>query len=648
MNSQLDSPDINVDQDPEEGLDAINNPSLLLERNTGSSKDITFRRASTFSNQPFTLTQATNSEDKNLISSTKIILESKYEIQDPSSLNYLNINTENTIKNNPISTLRLNEYTSDDQEFNSANNVNTPTLNTMATPSSEKHRFLKSPPLDDFKQHAQAMRLALQPLNPKSLSLAKRPEKTDSMTSSELNDSPPKNKGSLVLRRLMLQSQRSSGLSRMDTLGEESYEGEGSRSSGKRWRKIMVLVNAVSKMKKTQRSAEGADLTKKQLELLNDFDPDYNPNAKNVKLEANGKLKKQFSMQEGSNSRLEWSVMGAQRGCGYTIYGINVMCSIITTLLTYICCCFMTKKGDQRILPEAIARSRIRVQQAHQEKQLWEVIKKPIDPSGKFRLPWDLFIMSLVLADMIILPLQIAFSVLDQAELYEYFSNTMFILDIALNFHTGYYQHGEVIKDHKDIARHYLKGWLFVDILSALPLYALDNNDPVQSNSGDIRQNRPTFLKLFRIFRLLKILRALRFLKLSKIFWKIRVFFSSSQARSGFELFKLLIIVLLLSHWLACIWYFVAILELEFTDNVTWIDNRGIIDADTYVKYTNSIYWAVTTMLTVGYGDIVPASVPELWTAVCSMFVACGVFAFSLNTIGRIVREFGQDKLKIR
>ena len=39
-------------------------------------------------------------------------------------------------------------------------------------------------------------------------------------------------------------------------------------------------------------------------------------------------------------------------------------------------------------------------------------------------------------------------------------------------------------------------------------------------------------------------------------------------------------------------------------------------------------------MTTVGYGDVTPQNNLELVIANLSMFLACGVFAFSINTIG--------------
>lgn len=39
-------------------------------------------------------------------------------------------------------------------------------------------------------------------------------------------------------------------------------------------------------------------------------------------------------------------------------------------------------------------------------------------------------------------------------------------------------------------------------------------------------------------------------------------------------------------------------------------------------------------MVTVGYGDITPKTTLELFCGIFSILIACGMFGFSLNTIG--------------
>ena len=43
------------------------------------------------------------------------------------------------------------------------------------------------------------------------------------------------------------------------------------------------------------------------------------------------------------------------------------------------------------------------------------------------------------------------------------------------------------------------------------------------------------------------------------------------------------------------------------------------------------------TMVTVGYGDLTGTNNSEVLTSNITMYIACGVFAFSVNSIGVII-----------
>jgi hypothetical protein len=64
----------------------------------------------------------------------------------------------------------------------------------------------------------------------------------------------------------------------------------------------------------------------------------------------------------------------------------------------------------------------------------------------------------------------------------------------------------------------------------------------------------------------------------------------------------LLFTTLILSHIIACLWYFLAKIEGFGPD--TWVVRRGIMDESNFMKYLNAMYWTYATISTVGYGDI--------------------------------------------
>ena len=54
-------------------------------------------------------------------------------------------------------------------------------------------------------------------------------------------------------------------------------------------------------------------------------------------------------------------------------------------------------------------------------------------------------------------------------------------------------------------------------------------------------------------------------------------------------------------------------------------------------KYVAALYWAIITMITVGYGDIYPTNTTERIFVIIMALFSCGLFAYAVNTIGSIV-----------
>jgi hypothetical protein len=82
----------------------------------------------------------------------------------------------------------------------------------------------------------------------------------------------------------------------------------------------------------------------------------------------------------------------------------------------------------------------------------------------------------LLVANLIILPVAISFFNDDLSTRWIAFnclSDTIFLIDIVVNFRTGIMQQDnseQVIIDPKLIAKHYIKTWFFLDLLSSIPL----------------------------------------------------------------------------------------------------------------------------------------------------------------------------------
>ncbi|KAL4508593.1 hypothetical protein ABPG73_005979 [Tetrahymena malaccensis] len=105
------------------------------------------------------------------------------------------------------------------------------------------------------------------------------------------------------------------------------------------------------------------------------------------------------------------------------------------------------------------------------------------------------------------------------------------------------------------------------------------------------------------------------------------------------DLVKLVFIIACVCHIFCLFWHGLAVYEINQGSNNTWLQYRGIENADVFTRYVQSFYYLAVTMITVGYGDITPQTTYEILFTTATMFVTGFFYAFSLNRIGTIIEN---------
>ena len=293
-----------------------------------------------------------------------------------------------------------------------------------------------------------------------------------------------------------------------------------------------------------------------------------------------------------------------------------------------------------------------------------------INPKDGKKIAWDLFIGALIIWSVIIVPFRLGFDEEPEKgtpqDILDIIQDIMFGIDIILCFRVAYLdEHLVYVTEPKAIASHYTKTWFLIDFLSTVPIdriieavstdesggvaEAIESVNITSSVNGEADEDSNSAarsLKMIKVLRLIRLSKLARLFKLKNLIKGMdEILALSAVAMKGLQLVTTLIFI---GHLFGCFWNYTSMNLSDIIDPSNtnrWWQSEVLPDlkdlspddsSRTGKLYVTSLYWAFTTMTTVGYGDVLPTNDVEKVYATLIMILGATIFGYIVGSVGAL------------
>jgi hypothetical protein len=282
-----------------------------------------------------------------------------------------------------------------------------------------------------------------------------------------------------------------------------------------------------------------------------------------------------------------------------------------------------------------------------------------IQPESQFKSIIDYILLIAMLYCVFVYPFRVSFK--HTQKLYDFYYyldsvvDVIFILDFFLNFLTPYYDWNDnLVFDKKGIFKNYIKKvGFYIDLSSSFPIVIF------QAKGMGYLQNFIVILRFLRTLGKFKENKHKFAIDHQNMFFKF--FFSDTQEARFFRNFTMFVIII---HIFTCIWVWLGLLPDNETMSLdsngfpyyraSWITRQGFEIKGTMENpqtefdiYICSLYFTLTTIYTIGYGDITSNNLTERFYNCIFMIVGVMIYSFAVSSFSIIIAKSDKATKKL-